>query len=186
MEEQSQEALQSAADAKARKAGAPDSFFCPVSFTLMRDPVMIETGHTYERDQIQKWLAANETDMKCPATGSELSSAAIYPNIALRRSIEEFCEQNQIELPPAPPPPPPPRPRRQAAVRNDDPGGMFRQRQDHGITIAFGLFPNLFGLQFQQRADIESNDGPMPVARQRGHRIVVMVAMLLLLGLSLM
>ena len=96
MEEQSQEALQSAADAKARKAGAPDSFFCPVSFTLMRDPVMIETGHTCmqrlnvfgvvhalvmidERDQIQKWLAANETDMKCPATGSELSSAAVLP-----------------------------------------------------------------------------------------------------------
>jgi len=33
-------------DAEMRAAGAPDSFFCSMSMTLMRDPVMIETGHT--------------------------------------------------------------------------------------------------------------------------------------------
>ena len=30
-------------------AGAPASFYCPISMELMADPVMVATGHTYDR-----------------------------------------------------------------------------------------------------------------------------------------
>ena len=33
-------------DAAALEAGAPDAFFCPISFRLFRDPVMLATGQT--------------------------------------------------------------------------------------------------------------------------------------------
>lgn len=29
--------------------GAPASFYCPISMELMADPVMVATGHTYDR-----------------------------------------------------------------------------------------------------------------------------------------
>ena len=32
---------------------APPSFFCPISFELMQDPVCTVDGHTYERAEIQ-------------------------------------------------------------------------------------------------------------------------------------
>lgn len=31
--------------------GAPASFYCPISMELMADPVMVATGHTYDRYQ---------------------------------------------------------------------------------------------------------------------------------------
>jgi len=46
--QQKPSAAENDADAEARGVGAPDSFFCPVGMCLMRDPVMIETGHTCE------------------------------------------------------------------------------------------------------------------------------------------
>ena len=32
--------------------GAPASFYCPISMELMADPVMVATGHTYDRQAI--------------------------------------------------------------------------------------------------------------------------------------
>lgn len=32
-----------------KNSGAPTSFHCPISMELMADPVMIATGHTYDR-----------------------------------------------------------------------------------------------------------------------------------------
>ena len=36
---------------------APDSFRCPISLTIMRDPVVTSDGHTYEREQARNFLA---------------------------------------------------------------------------------------------------------------------------------
>jgi hypothetical protein len=33
-------------DAAALEAGAPEAFFCPISFKLFRDPVILPTGQT--------------------------------------------------------------------------------------------------------------------------------------------
>jgi hypothetical protein len=36
--------------------GAPERFVCPVSFVLMRDPVLAPDGHTYEREALQQCI----------------------------------------------------------------------------------------------------------------------------------
>jgi hypothetical protein len=36
-------------DSAALEAGAPEAFFCPISFKLLRDPVMLPTGQTCAR-----------------------------------------------------------------------------------------------------------------------------------------
>ena len=48
---------------------APASFLCPISGELMRDPVMCADGHSYERANIERWLAESRLS---PVTGSQL------------------------------------------------------------------------------------------------------------------
>eukprot|EP00466_Bigelowiella_natans_P000553 jgi/Bigna1/33007/e_gw1.1.502.1 len=47
----------------------PSFFLCPISGELMRDPVTLRTGHTYDRDYIEKWLESRPT---CPNSGQIL------------------------------------------------------------------------------------------------------------------
>lgn len=72
----------------------PTHFRCPVTLDLMRDPVTISTGITYDRDSIEKWIeAGNRT---CPVTKRELTSVDhMIPNHALRRMIQEWCVQHR-------------------------------------------------------------------------------------------
>ncbi|THG01801.1 hypothetical protein TEA_006147 [Camellia sinensis var. sinensis] len=51
---------------KHRSPVIPDDFRCPISLELMKDPVIVSTGQTYERSCIQKWLDAGHKT--CPKT----------------------------------------------------------------------------------------------------------------------
>ncbi|KAJ0726065.1 putative adaptor protein Cbl domain superfamily [Helianthus annuus] len=75
----------------------PHEFLCPISLEIMTDPVIIATGQTYERENIQKWLNSNHRT--CPKTGETLSHLALAPNFALRNLIIQWCEKNNFELP---------------------------------------------------------------------------------------
>ena len=66
---------------------APESFLCPVSMEIMRDPVIVCDGFSYERANIEAWLAVHQTS---PMTGLPLPSTALTPNIALKQLIEAF------------------------------------------------------------------------------------------------
>jgi hypothetical protein len=64
-----------------------DSFQCPLTMEVMRDPVITVDGQTYERTEIEKWFAlGNRTS---PLTGEALPSTNLFPNIALRKAIRE-------------------------------------------------------------------------------------------------
>jgi hypothetical protein len=57
----------------------------------MTDPVVIETGESYERDAIKKWFATNDT---CPKTGNKIKDKTIMvANIQLRQAIEEIKKE---------------------------------------------------------------------------------------------
>ncbi|KAI8573859.1 hypothetical protein RHMOL_Rhmol01G0308300 [Rhododendron molle] len=75
----------------------PDDFRCPISLELMRDPVIVSTGQTYERSCIEKWLDAGHDT--CPKTQQALSSTALTPNYVLRSLIAQWCEANGVESP---------------------------------------------------------------------------------------
>lgn len=81
----------------ARLLGAPTMFFCPISHQLFRDPVLLPTGQTYERRNISRWLKGG--NLKCPVTGQQMTPPiALVPNVALRQSVEEWCERNMPQL----------------------------------------------------------------------------------------
>lgn len=75
----------------------PDDFRCPISLELMKDPVIVSTGQTYERSCIQKWLDAGHKT--CPKTQQSLLHTALTPNYVLKSLIALWCETNGIELP---------------------------------------------------------------------------------------
>ncbi|KAG9444053.1 hypothetical protein H6P81_015393 [Aristolochia fimbriata] len=75
----------------------PDDFRCPISLELMRDPVIVSTGQTYERSFIQRWIdCGNKT---CPKTQQKLENLTLTPNYVLRSLIRQWCETNKIEQP---------------------------------------------------------------------------------------
>ncbi|XP_068331030.1 U-box domain-containing protein 14-like [Pyrus communis] len=82
---------------KHRSPVIPDDFRCPISLELMKDPVIVSTGQTYERSCIQKWLNAGHKT--CPKTQQTLLHTAITPNYVLKSLIALWCESNGVELP---------------------------------------------------------------------------------------
>ncbi|KAJ9548357.1 hypothetical protein OSB04_020900 [Centaurea solstitialis] len=75
----------------------PDDFRCPISLELMKDPVIVSTGQTYERSCIEKWVEAGHRT--CPKTQQNLTSTALIPNYVLRSLIAQWCETNGMEPP---------------------------------------------------------------------------------------
>ena len=63
----------------------PSFFRCPISLDVMRSPVSLCTGVTYDRASIQQWLDSGNTT--CPATMLTLPSTDLVPNLTLRRLI---------------------------------------------------------------------------------------------------
>ncbi|KAL1553644.1 U-box domain-containing protein 11-like [Salvia divinorum] len=56
----------------------PDDLRCPISLSLMRDPVIVATGQTYERCYIQRWVDCGNTT--CPKTRQKLQNLTLTPN----------------------------------------------------------------------------------------------------------
>ncbi|KAJ4769976.1 U-box domain-containing protein 4 [Rhynchospora pubera] len=67
----------------------PKDFCCPISLDLMRDPVVVSTGQTYDRASIIQWM--DEGHSTCPNSGQLLSDSRLIPNRALRSLISLWC-----------------------------------------------------------------------------------------------
>ena len=76
----------------------PDVYLCPIRKELMRDPVIIEDGFSYEREAITKWLEEHNTS---PVTGKILENHRMDSNIGLKKSIDIFIEKHRLNLPEA-------------------------------------------------------------------------------------
>ncbi|KAH6823476.1 hypothetical protein C2S53_017533 [Perilla frutescens var. hirtella] len=72
----------------------PDEFRCPISLDLMNDPVIVASGHTYDRNSIAQWI--NSGHYTCPKSGQRLIHMALIPNYALRSLIQQWCQENMI------------------------------------------------------------------------------------------
>ncbi|KAK9056358.1 hypothetical protein SSX86_027448 [Deinandra increscens subsp. villosa] len=67
----------------------PDDFKCPISLEIMTEPVILSSGHTFDRPSIQRWLDAGHRT--CPVSKLPLSdSPPLIPNHALRSLISNF------------------------------------------------------------------------------------------------
>ncbi|XP_038883276.1 U-box domain-containing protein 16 [Benincasa hispida] len=72
----------------------PADFRCPISLDLMQDPVVVATGHTYDRAAIMLWIESGHNT--CPKTGQTLAHTNLIPNRALKNLIAMWCRQERI------------------------------------------------------------------------------------------
>ncbi|CAO1947487.1 unnamed protein product [Urochloa humidicola] len=78
-------------------ADPPAEFLCPISGSLMADPVVVPPGQTFERACIQ---ACAELAFSPPAVAADLAASAssssplvLVPNVALRTAILNWCDR---------------------------------------------------------------------------------------------
>ena len=70
----------------------PGNLVCPISFNMFRDPVMVvESGHTYDRNEITQHFAHNNRD---PKTNLHLRSTRVVTNWGLRAAVEEWLNRH--------------------------------------------------------------------------------------------
>ncbi|MBA0856954.1 hypothetical protein Goshw_005318 [Gossypium schwendimanii] len=85
----------------------PPFFICPISLEIMKDPVTLSTGITYDRESIEKWLFSGK-NTTCPVTKQVIADCELTPNHTLRRLLQSWCMLNSslgIERIPTPKPP---------------------------------------------------------------------------------
>ncbi|CAN8268145.1 unnamed protein product [Cochlearia groenlandica] len=71
----------------------PSFFLCPISLDIMKDPVIVSTGITYERESIEKWLFSSKKHT-CPVTKQVITQTDLTPNHTLHRLIQSWCTLN--------------------------------------------------------------------------------------------
>ena len=72
----------------------PQYFICPISLQIMKDPVTVMTGITYDRESIEQWFLTAK-DTTCPVTKQPLErDFVLTPNHTLRRLIQAWCTAN--------------------------------------------------------------------------------------------
>lgn len=71
----------------------PNHFKCPISLDLMKDPVTLSTGITYDRQSIEKWIDGGK--VTCPVTNQVLRNFDQIPNHSIRKMIQDWCVQNK-------------------------------------------------------------------------------------------
>ncbi|KAI9108686.1 hypothetical protein K1719_020333 [Acacia pycnantha] len=75
----------------------PSFFRCPISLDIMKSPVSLSTGVTYDRSSIQRWL--DNGNNTCPATMQILQTKEFVPNRTLHRLIQIWSDSvaNRVE-----------------------------------------------------------------------------------------
>ena len=75
----------------------PKEFICPITLNIMKDPVIMSDGQTYEKSAIEKALSISPLS---PLTKQPLSMKDAKPNYALKSLIENFLKIGKIpEMP---------------------------------------------------------------------------------------
>lgn len=78
----------------AAMVGPPVEFLCPITLDLMRDPVIVTTGQTYDRTSITRWI--QEGHSTCPKTSQKLDRNKLISNHALKSLISQWCEDHDV------------------------------------------------------------------------------------------
>nr|XP_022921310.1 WD repeat, SAM and U-box domain-containing protein 1-like [Onthophagus taurus]XP_022921311.1 WD repeat, SAM and U-box domain-containing protein 1-like [Onthophagus taurus] len=78
------------------KSNVPIEFLCPITHEVMREPVKISDGFTYEKRAITEWFMAGK--FTSPMTNAVLTNTDYSLNIELRNSIYSYlCDSHENE-----------------------------------------------------------------------------------------
>lgn len=81
--------------AGARLSPIPECFLCPLTTTVMKDPVMTSDGCVYDREYIEHWIRTRRHQQKpvtSPTTNQELVFTQLVPLLALKKAIEAYMK----------------------------------------------------------------------------------------------
>ena len=70
----------------------PKEFICPINLTIMKDPVIMPDGQTYERKAIKKSL---EISPLSPIAKKPMSMKDATPNYALKSMIDKYLNTEE-------------------------------------------------------------------------------------------
>jgi len=65
-----------------------ESFLCPITFEIIREPAICIDGHSYEKAAIAEWLKAGHA--QSPRTNEPLESTSLTSNLTLKQSIQAW------------------------------------------------------------------------------------------------
>ncbi|CAK7328076.1 unnamed protein product [Dovyalis caffra] len=82
---------------KIKQSETPIEFLCPISGTLMNDPVIVSSGHTFERACVQACNTLGFTPTLIDGTTPDFST--VIPNLALKSTILKWCKNYPIGHP---------------------------------------------------------------------------------------
>ena len=63
---------------------------CPITHELFKDPVVSRFGHSFSREDIEKWL---KKKLKCPLTNQYMTKSHMAPNRVIADVVEAFRAQ---------------------------------------------------------------------------------------------
>jgi len=81
-------------------SAVPD-FRCPLGLQLMREPVMLEDGRSYEKANIERWFHQQQLEEKpasSPVTRAVLRSTQLVVNLNLKNAIVAAVENTKEQL----------------------------------------------------------------------------------------
>jgi hypothetical protein len=68
---------------------------CPITSLIYLNPVIIEDGFTYERDEIVKWLKHNDSS---PMTRMIIRDKKMFTNHSIKQQVNEYLSSNPDEI----------------------------------------------------------------------------------------
>jgi len=69
----------------------PKHIVCPITMDIMKDPVVVVNGESYERKAIETWFIKNST---LPLSNETIYDKRLYSNTALKIYIQWWVAQN--------------------------------------------------------------------------------------------
>ena len=73
-------------------------FSDPITLDIMRRPVIIVSGITYEAATVEEIVSRGLK--QCPVTRTPLYHNIVIPNLALQSLVEEHCREKKVYIPP--------------------------------------------------------------------------------------
>ncbi|CAL4953884.1 unnamed protein product [Urochloa decumbens] len=83
-------------DEEAEPPAPPPDFRCPITLDIMREPVVVASGQTYDRESIARWFDSGKST--CPKTGQVLTNLELVPNKALKNLVAKWCRENGVAV----------------------------------------------------------------------------------------
>ncbi|KAM8933526.1 WD repeat, SAM and U-box domain-containing protein 1 [Pelodytes ibericus] len=74
---------------KAAHSDVPDEYLCPITWEVMKDPVIASDGYSYERTAIENWISTKRTS---PMTNLPLENLLLTPNRTLKMALNRWLE----------------------------------------------------------------------------------------------